>query len=396
MGEAGAVIAARLIQGAGRLGGNRMRKAWADAARGMAIITVVFFHVSLELARAGPVHWSAWALINFFAPFPMTIFFLVAGHFSRSLLTGRWNARIGIRLAGLAYVFAVWSLLRWGVLALYGDASQPRILDYVVDPRTPLWFLWALIAYTALAALIPSRRRWIAFAAASTVALLSFTEVLSFDSFVYENLVRFFPFFLLGLAAANGDGSLERRRLAVLVGGGALFCLLALLTVRLSPPQPLLGLLQSALTGLAAPVGVAAASVAASAPGLGRLVQKFGRASLGVYLLHSVAIIGVTALWRGTGATLGAAWPTPFVATLAVLAVSLGLAAATQRLGWTWLYRPPFAEKVDAGAGDGRAEAEPSGPSGIFAAQGSTHQILSPSAVRRSSRPARGGQTDAP
>lgn len=322
-----------------------MRKPWADAARGMAIITVVFFHVTLELARAGPVHWSAWALINLFAPFPMAVFFLVAGHFSRTLLNGRGDARVAERLIGLAYVFAVWSLLRWSALALHGDAPQPRLMEYVVDPRTPLWFLWALIAYTGVAALIPRRLRWPAVAAASVVAILSFTRVLAFDSFVYDNLLRFFPFFLLGLAAARGDALLERRRLLVLLSGGAIFAVASVLAMRGGGSQPALGLFEAALSALAAPVGIAGASVVASLPWLGRLVQRFGRASLGVYLLHSVVLIAVTAVWSPVSAAPLWAWAAPFVGTVAVLAVSLALVWVTQRLGWVWLYRPPLGRR---------------------------------------------------
>ncbi len=318
-----------------------MRKPWADAARGMAIITVVFFHVTLELARAGPVHWSAWALINVFGPFPMALFFLVAGHFSRRLLSGCGKARVGVRLVGLAYVFVVWSVLSWGALALHGDAPQPRLLEYVVDPRTPLWFLWALIAYTGVAALIPSRLRWPAVMVASAVAVLSFTGVLAFQSFVYDNLLKFLPFFLLGLAAARGDALLERRRLLVLLSGGAIFAAASLLAARSVESQPALGLLQAALSVLAAPVGVAGASVVASLPWLGRLVQSFGRASLGVYLLHSVVLVAVRAFWSPEGATPTSAW-LPFAGTIAVLAMSLLLVWITQRLGWVWLYRPPL------------------------------------------------------
>lgn len=320
-----------------------MRKPWADAARGIAIITVVFFHVTLELARAGPVHWSAWALINVFAPFPMALFFLVAGHFSRTLLSGCGKARVGVRLVGLAYVFVVWSVLRWGALTLHGDAPQLRLLEYVVDPRTPLWFLWALIAYTGVAALIPIQHRWKAVMAASAVAVLSFTGVLAFDSFVYDNLLKFFPFFLLGLAAAHGDALLEQRRLLVLFSGGAIFAAASFLAARSSASQPVLGLLQAALSVLAVPVGVAGASVVASLPWLGRLFQGFGRTSLGVYLLHSVVLIAVTAFWSPEGATPPTSPWLPFVGTIAVLAVSLSLAWITQRLGWVWLYRPPRA-----------------------------------------------------
>lgn len=37
------------------------RKRWADVARGFAIITVVFFHVAIELGRLGQVHWKVGA-----------------------------------------------------------------------------------------------------------------------------------------------------------------------------------------------------------------------------------------------------------------------------------------------------------------------------------------------
>ncbi|WP_426023406.1 acyltransferase family protein [Brevundimonas sp. PWP3-1b1] len=331
-----------------------VRQGWADAARGLAIITIVFFHVVLGLGERGEVHWTAWMLINLFAPFPIVLFFVAAGRFSQTLLDGGWSAAVTRRIAGLCYVFALWTLLNAAAAATLGDRQTVEPLAYLANPRSPLWFIWALVLYTAIAAATPRSWRLAVIIGAGALSFCSFAGLIALNSFVYDNLLRFLPFFLTGVAAGEIERSIEGRRWRLLLGGGLLFAGLTALTVWMPVPLSGKGALLFGLAVLAAPVGIAGASIVAEAPWIGRLAQGFGRYSLGVYLVHPIMILIMFYVIDMTGQALAPEWiGTPFVLTIVSLGISIGFVLISQKLGLTWLYRPPAGRK----SGERMAEA---------------------------------------
>ena len=318
------------------------RLGWADAARGLAIVTVVFFHVVLGLQDQEPVHWTSWALINIFGPFPIALFFVAAGRFSRTLVGSGWSTGVTRRIMGLAYVFGLWSVVCAASDAGLGDPTSIDVMAYLADPRSSLWFLWALIIYTALTAATPVRMRAVVTAISALAALCSFVGVISFDSFVYDNLLRFLPFFLMGIIGGDADARLERGRWPVLIAGGLLFAAATAAAYWGDLGEVGKGGLLFGLAAVAVPVGIAGASIVADVPAVGRVIMSFGRMSLGVYLVHPLVIS--LAMHQVAGAASGAWFVAPFapfVVTLGVLAVSAGFVIVSQRLRWTWLYQPP-------------------------------------------------------
>ena len=325
------------------------RQGWADAARGLAIITIVFFHVVLGLGEQGEVHWTAWTLINLFAPFPIVLFFVAAGRFSQSLLNGGWSSAVTRRLAGLIYVFALWTLLDGAAAAALGDPQTTELLDYLANPRSPLWFIWALVLYTAFAAATPRSWRLAVIIGAGVLSFCSFAGLIALNSFVYDNLLRFLPFFLTGVAAGDIEQPIEGRRWRLLLCGGLLFAGLTALAMWMPVAQAVKGALLFGLAVLAAPVGIAGASIVADAPGVGRLAQGFGRCSLGVYLVHPIVILLLFQVTDFAGPVMAPELvSTPFVLTITCLGLSIGFVLVSSHLGLTWLYRPP------GGGKDGR------------------------------------------
>lgn len=318
------------------------RQGWADAARGLAIITVVFFHVVLGLGDRGPVHWVAWALVNLFSPFPIVLFFIAAGRFSQALVGGGWSSAVTQRLLGLCYVFALWSLIDAAAIAAVGETQPIDVFAYMMNPRSTLWFIWALVLYTGIAAATPRRWRVPVILAGAVVSLLSFMGVIALDSFVYDNLLRFLPFFMTGVAAGPIEARIEPRRWRVVLVGGCLFAGLTALTIWAPSALAVKGTVLFGLTILAVPVGIAGASIVADAPGLGRPARTFGRLSLGVYLVHPLVILLLLHLVEATGRSVASdAIAMPFILTTLALAISLGFVVISNRFGWAWLYRPP-------------------------------------------------------
>lgn len=318
------------------------RQGWADAARGLAIITVVFFHVVLGLGDRGPVHWIAWALINLFGPFPIVLFFVAAGRFSQTLVGGGWSRGVTRRLVGLGYVFASWSLFNAVAVAALGQAKPVDIVAYIANPHSPLWFIWALVLYTAIAATTPRSLRVPFIIGAAVVSFCSFVGVIDLDSFVYDNLLRFLPFFMTGVAVGAIEQPIERWRWRIMVFGGSLFAGLTVLTLWAPTSLAGKGALLFCLAILAAPVGIAGASIVADAPGVGKLARGFGRFSLGVYLVHPLVILLVFHLLEAAGLMVATgAVAMPFLLTLVTLALSIAFVLTSHQLGWVWLYRPP-------------------------------------------------------
>lgn len=318
------------------------RQGWADAARGLAIITVVFFHVVLAMGDVGPVHWIAWLLINLFSPFPIVLFFVAAGRFTQTLVERGWTGGVTRRIVGLFYVFGLWSLLQFAVSSALLGTHRIDVTSYLADPRSPLWFIWALALYTGVAAATPRTLRVTVVTAAAVVSLGSFAGVVTFDSFVYDNLLRFLPFFLTGVAAGAIEIRIERRRWILLFAGAVLFVILTSLTFWPQTAPALRGALLFSLAGVAVPMGIAGASIVAGAPGMGALIKQFGRLSLGVYLVHPAVIPFIV---RSSQAfSLDHAFAEPalsFIMTALVLGLSIAFVALSQSFKWYWLYRPP-------------------------------------------------------
>jgi len=340
------------------------RQGWADAARGLAIITVVFFHVVLGLGDRGPVHWFVWTLISVFGPFPIVLFFIAAGRFSQTLVTGGWSSAVTRRVLGLCYVFALWSLLDAAAVAAVGETKPIDVFAYVVNPRSHLWFIWALALYTAIAATTPRAWRLPVIVGAAVVSLCSFMGVIALDSFVYDNLVRFLPFFMTGVAAGPVEARIEPWRWPVVLLGGCLFAGLTALTIWAPSPLAVKGAFLFGLAILATPVGIAGASIVADAPGLGQPLRTFGRLSLGVYLVHPLVILFLLHLMDATGWSVASdAIAMPFILTILALAMSLGFVLISNRFGWAWLYRPPGVGGARKASAVSTGEARPKQPS---------------------------------
>lgn len=337
------------------------RKPWADMARGFAIVTVVFFHVALSLDTVGQIDWRVWLLVNLFAPIPIALFFFVSGLFGRSVVAGGWGGGLGRRLGGLLYAFTIWSIIEACLkAAVTGVLPRPDLSHYLIDPQSTLWFVWALAIFTFGAHLL--WRRWprLTLSASVVISALSYCDLIVVDSFVYENLLRFACFFLLGLSAPSLEAIVSRRRWLIFGLGSVVYAALAAVaTFAIGPDRA--GLVLAIMTWLSIPTAIAGCMLTGSLPGPGRVIRWLGKNSLGIYLGHPVAILlliaSLASVWRPGGEPLFLA---VFVLTVPALFASAALYWLAVRTGATILYNPPLGDKASrrpldpGGDGSGR------------------------------------------
>lgn len=326
------------------------RRPWADMARGFSIVTVVFFHVALSLDTVGTVDWKVWLLINLFAPIPIALFFFVSGLFTRRVVEGGWSAGLGRRLVGLLYAFVVWSLIEAIVqIALAGRIHRPDIWRYLLDPESTLWFVWALAIFTVGAHLFWTRWPRLSLGVSIIASALSFSGVIAIDSFVYQNVLRFFPFFLLGLAAPSLEALVARRRWLIASAGAATYTALTALAPY-GGASGWSGTVLAAMTWISIPTSIAGCMMISRLPLFGQMIQWLGKNSLGIYLGHPVAIMLLVAASRlvwspGDGPML---MPV-FALTLPAVFASAALYWLAVRSRVTALYVPPFGSRPARG-----------------------------------------------
>ncbi|MEJ5887572.1 acyltransferase [Pseudokineococcus marinus] len=320
---------------------------WVDSAKGVAIVMIAFHHTLLLLAPfdlADP----RWAVVrDVFATFPMPLFFLASGLLARRVMTESWRTLWRHTLLPLAWLYVIWSLLRFGWFTAVPLESRPEEtswLDLALSPLLPqsgLWYLHALflalVVARALRDRLPPALQVVLAAAASVL----FFGPLSTGNLGYEGLLHYLVFFLVGLHAGRVIVALVERSgrwvaLTALVCFAAALVLVRLLVLQWLPVVPLL---LSALSVTAGVLALASAPRSSSALGLNAL----GRRTLPVYVTHVIVIAGLTRLLLllpdGPPPWLEVAIPPLVVAT--AVTISLLLAAGLARTPLRLLYRPP-------------------------------------------------------
>jgi len=202
---------------------NRM--VWLDAARGLAILLVVFGHVERGLVSAGIAKGQSWAWFDYtIYTFHMPAFFLFAGLTAKGSLSRKEPKTFRVeKLKTIVYPYFLWSLLQGGVMiALSGSTNSKEsvsgLLDICWHPIGQFWFLYALFIYQIFGSLLYKRRKIL-----SLVALLSFAsseviEPTSFGSTILHNFI----FYSLGFVEFPPLLALLRRHLSLAICGIAL------------------------------------------------------------------------------------------------------------------------------------------------------------------------------
>ena len=257
------------------------RQQWVDISRGLGIILVVYGHVLLGHFGSDQPAWVT-AQAAFIYAFHMPLFFMLSGLFLWSSL-GR-DGFLRSRWSQLIYPYFLWSLVTVTleiVLARYVN-SPLTTRDALLIPFVPFeqfWFLYALMVCQLVALLAYPRKSLLMLAAFLGTILLAVVG----GGWIVIRSFEYLPFVVLGIIGKGAFEELARApRLRQLIVAGVAWAVFVLLWVSgMRWPIFVLG----ALGGVGT---VAFAMLVARSSALGAL----GRASLAIYLLHTIFSAG--------------------------------------------------------------------------------------------------------
>ncbi|WP_336643687.1 acyltransferase family protein [Microbacterium sp. MMO-113] len=120
------------------------RAPWGDAAKGLLIVLVVFWHVVLKTYlqvdwRLGIPLPGAWGLAaDLIWPFLMPLFLFLSGYFASAALARPWAVVFRPRVVRFLYLYLLWSLIHAAAMWAFPDFPTfvPRSVSAFVEGVT--------------------------------------------------------------------------------------------------------------------------------------------------------------------------------------------------------------------------------------------------------------------
>ncbi|RLP83060.1 hypothetical protein D9V34_07410 [Mycetocola lacteus] len=332
--------------------GGTPRLLWPDAAKGLLIILVVFWHTVVKSYLQ--VDWripvpiaGAWGIAaDITYPVRMPLFFLISGCFAASAIARSWGAVFRSRVVRFMYLYLLWTLIHMATMWAFPDFPTlvPRSIAEFIEAITisppNTWYLYALALYFVIAKSLRRLPRWIPLAAAALLSIAvgaGLIDIVSNRGSLIANLL----FFLIGAYSSRTVLRFTSRPRPILAAGLLLGYLGAFALVRMGSVESVPGVLPGlALIGVL--MALAIAPLLARLTRLGHGLAFLGARTLPIYLIHmpilalSDALVVGPLSEAGTAIQLVAATCLPLVVTAVVIAASLGIARliARDRLAW--------------------------------------------------------------
>ncbi|MDQ1084527.1 MULTISPECIES: acyltransferase [Microbacterium] len=271
------------------------RIAWIDVARGIAITLVVFHHSIQFLDATG---WQVGPLVQLttaLSTFRMPLFFLVSGLLASSAIARlSFSSLFWKRLALLVYLYALWCVIWWAWFLFVPRPFDPltspvgNLATALYLPWSGLWFLYALILYTAAAWALRRLPRVAQLVIAFAIASLFATGIVTVSSsYTWRSVGTYFALFMTGVLCRQLVEAYARRvTVWWLLATGVV---LAAGTIAL-PSLPLQGVFRVALCVVGAAFGVSIAVMLARSSAARRAVGALGSRTLPIYVLNSLLL----------------------------------------------------------------------------------------------------------
>ncbi|MDQ0642318.1 CapA family protein [Microbacterium murale] len=341
----------------GPAAGPGARLAWADTAKGLLIILVVFWHVVLKTYlqidwRIGvpiPGVWGVIADVTY--PVRMPLFFLISGCFAASAVERSWAACFRGRVVRYLYLYVLWTLIHTAALWAFPDfptlvpRSVAEFIEAVTISPPNVWYLYALALYFIVAKGLRRLPSWLLLtgAAALSVAVAAgLIDIVSNRGSLIANLL----FFLIGTRFSTQIRRFASRVRPRFAAASLMVYLAAFAVVRVVGLETVPGVwLAVSLLGVAA--GVAIAPLLAEVAQLGRGLAWLGRRTLPIYVIHMPVLALADAVLVGwisdarMAVQLIAAVLLPVVLTTVVIAVSAAIGDFISRDRLSWLLDLP-------------------------------------------------------
>ncbi|GAA1999715.1 acyltransferase family protein [Microbacterium ulmi] len=268
---------------------GKPREAWVDAAKGIAIILVVFLHATFDDFSAIP-DWKWLGYFSTLETFRMPLFFFTAGIFSSRALAKTLPRLIDDRLFRLIWLYLLWSTIGVFAAQLFPFVAETGAPGWwplplmIIQPNPATWFIYALIVYFLVAWCIRRLPVWLQLTGAAVLSLLFHAEVIWFGSSEWTKVGEYFFFFLLAVfLGPRLVAIVPRIRMPTLFIAPAVYAVLTLAARRFGWEGTLP--MWFTLSSLSILAGCSAAILLTHVPGFGWLV-KLGSRTLPVYLQH--------------------------------------------------------------------------------------------------------------
>jgi fucose 4-O-acetylase-like acetyltransferase len=275
------------------------RHNWADTAKAIGMLLVVYGHTArgLQSAGLGIDHGTFGLVDSVLYSFHMPLFFFISGFFLPDSLERKGPADfMRTKVDSIVYPYVVWSLLQGSIeagLSKYtnGAISFVDVLSLAWAPRAQFWFLYALFLIFALVAIayVPLKKRTYPILAVVALALYIFASNAPLPfGYVAQNMVFLMAGTLMG----------KMRQRLIQTGPVALFVLGAAFVLSQYYFHAVLRLTYRdrgwASLALACIAILFVIHVSAAIKGrLQALLCYVGAASMSIYILHILFTSGV-------------------------------------------------------------------------------------------------------
>lgn len=273
---------------------------WADYAKSIGIILVVYGHVARGLFKAGiKVPEYIYILADSIVySFHMPLFFFLSGLFFYSSFSKRGGIWLALnKIDTIVYPYLVWSILQGTAEALLSNYTNGSVVLSDVfslwEPRAQFWFLYALFLVFVTSCVIfysVSKKYTVLILVLASILYVSGSIIphIKLLSFISDNLV----YFVLGIAFTQYDYSKYiSSKAALLIATMAFILFQYIFHVHFGKLYTDKGI-DSLLLGFVSIVFVASVSMAiAKKPN--RFLAHIGASSMAIYLMHIFAGSGV-------------------------------------------------------------------------------------------------------
>lgn len=189
---------------------TKKRIAWSDHARGIAIMLVVYRHITVGMQRSGiPVSKLMYDGQEVFYNFRMAVFFILSGLFVANSLKKKPASEVfRNRVTTIFYPYVVWALILMSLEVIFSQYTnskrnwweltkifyQPRDVDH-------LWYLYTLFSCSALYFLfrLVTKNVWVNAFLAVAVHVLNFYFIsVLYDYSLISDTFIYYTYFFVG------------------------------------------------------------------------------------------------------------------------------------------------------------------------------------------------------
>jgi surface polysaccharide O-acyltransferase-like enzyme len=277
------------------------RVGWVDYARGIAILSVVVWHVTGGLISNPDIavgqavqrihaNWETYALRC------MPVFFLLSGVFVTRSLKKPTVDYLRDKARTLLYPYVVWSLITLILGTIAGSYANHEMTlrdapQMLYNPVQHYWFLYALLVVSLVFMVLDRSgiNRWVFLVLGAFLYVLGEATNLADVQYVAGQICLFTVYFAAGALFGQHILAMTASAKTSILLGIALILTLGSGVFLINEIDPALSWLKfvSALAILAAVVTI---GELLDRSGLFREIQRWGRLSLEIYLAHVIAL----------------------------------------------------------------------------------------------------------